>query len=56
MICDSIIQRSEFWEMKQSKGLKLRAFDIGGAVGRTGFELTRFFDDVISLDYSARLI
>lgn len=30
--------------------------DIGCAVGRTSFELTRWFDKVTGLDYSARFI
>jgi 2-polyprenyl-3-methyl-5-hydroxy-6-metoxy-1,4-benzoquinol methylase len=30
--------------------------DIGCAVGRTSFELTRCFDYVLGLDYSARFI
>ena len=30
--------------------------DLGCAVGRTSYELTRLFDKVIGLDYSARFI
>lgn len=32
------------------------ALDIGCAVGRASFELTRYFDRVVGLDYSARFI
>ena len=43
--------------MKQ-KGdpIELRALDVGCAVGRTTFELTRWFDKVVGFDYSARFI
>jgi 2-polyprenyl-3-methyl-5-hydroxy-6-metoxy-1,4-benzoquinol methylase len=34
----------------------LKALDIGCAVGRTSYELTRSFDYVLGLDYSARFI
>jgi len=34
----------------------LKALDIGCAVGRTSFELTRWFDFVLGFDYSARFI
>ena len=34
----------------------MKALDIGCAVGRTSFELTRSFDYVLGLDYSARFI
>jgi 5-histidylcysteine sulfoxide synthase/putative 4-mercaptohistidine N1-methyltranferase len=33
-----------------------RAMDIGCAVGRSGFELTRYFDHVDALDFSTRFI
>jgi 5-histidylcysteine sulfoxide synthase/putative 4-mercaptohistidine N1-methyltranferase len=33
-----------------------RAFDIGCAVGRSGFELARYFDKVDALDFSTRFI
>jgi len=36
--------------------IKLAAVDIGCAVGRTSFELTRWFDYTVGLDYSARFI
>ena len=34
----------------------MKALDIGCAVGRTSFEMTRTFDYVLGLDYSARFI
>ncbi len=34
----------------------LRALDIGCAVGRTTFELSRWFDDVVGIDYSHAFI
>ena len=34
----------------------MKALDIGCAVGRTSYELTRSFDYVLGLDYSARFI
>ena len=33
-----------------------RALDLGCAVGRSSFELARYFDEVIGIDYSARFI
>ncbi|BAF71357.1 5-histidylcysteine sulfoxide synthase [Sulfurovum sp. NBC37-1] len=33
-----------------------RAFDIGCAIGRSTFELARYFDEVIGVDFSARFI
>jgi putative 4-mercaptohistidine N1-methyltranferase len=35
---------------------RTRALDLGCAVGRSSFELTRTFDEVIGIDYSARFI
>ncbi|WP_328185207.1 putative 4-mercaptohistidine N1-methyltransferase [Marinobacter sp. OP 3.4] len=35
---------------------KNRALDLGCAVGRTSFELTRIFDEVVALDLSQRFI
>jgi 2-polyprenyl-3-methyl-5-hydroxy-6-metoxy-1,4-benzoquinol methylase len=34
----------------------LKVLDLGCAVGRTSFELTRIFDRVIAIDYSAKFI
>lgn len=34
----------------------LRALDVGCAVGRSSFELTRYFDEVIGIDYSQSFI
>lgn len=34
----------------------MKGLDIGCAVGRTSFEMTRIFDFVLGLDYSARFI
>jgi len=35
---------------------KVKAFDIGCAIGRSSFELARGFDEVIGVDFSARFI
>jgi putative 4-mercaptohistidine N1-methyltranferase len=35
---------------------KYKAFDVGCALGRSSFELAREFDEVIGVDFSARLI
>jgi len=51
LICEQIVKKSQYW----GKG-NLKAIDIGCAVGRTAFELTRSFDFVLGLDYSARFI
>jgi 2-polyprenyl-3-methyl-5-hydroxy-6-metoxy-1,4-benzoquinol methylase len=48
------MKKSKFWADRATH--KLRAFDIGCAVGRTSFEMTRTFDFVLGLDYSARFI
>lgn len=54
ILCEQIMKKSQFWENRETH--KLRAVDIGCAVGRTSFELTRCFDYVLGLDYSARFI
>ncbi len=36
--------------------LRRRALDLGCAVGRSSFELGRHFDEVVSIDFSARFI
>jgi 2-polyprenyl-3-methyl-5-hydroxy-6-metoxy-1,4-benzoquinol methylase len=54
ILCEQIMKKSQFWENRETQ--KLRAVDIGCAVGRTSFELTRSFDYVLGLDYSARFI
>ena len=51
ILCEQIMKKSKYWGQP---GLK--AVDIGCAVGRTSFELTRTFDYVLGLDYSARFI
>jgi 2-polyprenyl-3-methyl-5-hydroxy-6-metoxy-1,4-benzoquinol methylase len=57
MICEKIILNSKFWSEKQkNQDFELRALDLGCAVGRSSFELTRYFDRVVGLDYSARFI
>jgi putative 4-mercaptohistidine N1-methyltranferase len=33
-----------------------RALDLGCAVGRSSFELSRYFDEVVGIDFSARFI
>lgn len=33
-----------------------RALDLGCAVGRSSFELARYFEDVVGIDYSAKFI
>jgi len=48
--CASIIL-----EMMQDKPRK-KAFDIGCAIGRSSFELSRGFDEVIGVDFSTRFI
>jgi len=48
------MKKSKFWADRHTTGL--RAVDIGCAVGRTTYELTRCFDYVLGLDYSARFI
>jgi len=35
---------------------KIKAFDIGCAIGRSTFELAREFDEVVGVDFSARFI
>ena len=42
-------------EIMQDKPRK-KAFDIGCAIGRSSFELSRGFDEVIGVDFSARFI
>lgn len=42
----------EHFQKKMKEGKKWRAFDIGCAVGRSSFELTKTFDEVIGMDYS----
>ena len=54
ILCEQIMKHSIFWSQKDQ--IKLRAVDIGCAVGRTSYELTRTFDYVLGLDYSARFI
>ncbi|XP_053386575.1 uncharacterized protein LOC123544134 [Mercenaria mercenaria] len=41
---------------KDSDSTPLRAFDIGCAVGRSSFELTQKFTEVIGLDYSQAFV
>lgn len=41
---------------KSASGIPLRALDVGCAVGRSSFELTRYFDEVIGIDFSASFI
>ncbi|KAH3858737.1 uncharacterized protein LOC127871671 [Dreissena polymorpha] len=41
-----------FKHYKPSSSVPSRAFDIGCAVGRSSFELTQKFDEVVGLDYS----
>lgn len=48
------MKKSKFWAQKDQ--IQLKAIDIGCAVGRTTYELTRTFDYVLGLDYSARFI
>ena len=40
-------------QMTEKRG---RALDIGCATGRASFELARYFDEVVGMDYSARFI
>lgn len=35
---------------------KARALDLGCAVGRSSFELGRYFDEVVGIDFSARFV
>ena len=35
---------------------KLKALDVGCAIGRSSFELARAFDEVVGIDYTARFI
>jgi putative 4-mercaptohistidine N1-methyltranferase len=37
-------------------GKRSRALDLGCAVGRSSFELRRYFDEVVGIDYSERFI
>jgi 2-polyprenyl-3-methyl-5-hydroxy-6-metoxy-1,4-benzoquinol methylase len=48
------MKKSIFWDQRAET--PLRAVDIGCAVGRTSYELTRTFDYVLGLDYSARFV
>jgi SAM-dependent methyltransferase len=48
------MKKSVYWATREHT--PLRAVDIGCAVGRTSYELTRTFDYVLGLDYSARFI
>jgi 2-polyprenyl-3-methyl-5-hydroxy-6-metoxy-1,4-benzoquinol methylase len=57
LICEEVITKSEFWQKKkQGEDIELKIMDLGCAVGRTSFELTRIFDRVVGIDYSARFI
>ena len=42
--------------MSQQAGIPSRALDIGCAVGRSAFEMTKLFDEVIGIDYSQSFI
>ena len=35
---------------------RTRALDLGCAVGRSSFELARYFDEVVGIDFSARFV
>ncbi len=48
-----IEEASQFFTHLSSKG---KALDLGCAVGRSTFELARYFDEVLGIDYSARFI
>lgn len=37
-------------------GAKLRALDVGCAVGRSSFEMARTFDEVVGVDFSGKFI
>jgi SAM-dependent methyltransferase len=54
ILCEQIMKKTVHWATRDTK--KLKAIDIGCAVGRTSFELTRWFDYVKGLDYSARFV
>lgn len=42
--------------LKNKKGSFLRALDLGCATGRSTFELSRFCDEVLGIDYSSSFI
>lgn len=51
-VADFAIHHAKTYIQKSAPEKKLRAFDVGCAVGRTAFELSSFFDEVVGLDYS----
>jgi len=53
MVCEEILKQSNF---SKGKLEKLRVMDLGCAVGRTSFELTRVFDEVVGIDFSSKFI
>lgn len=57
MLIEEVMARSD-WLQKKAAGdiTALRALDIGCAVGRTAFEMTRLFDEVVGIDLSTRFI
>ena len=57
MICEKVLLDSKFWsQKKQDSSLKLRALDLGCAVGRTTFDFSRLFDKAIGIDFSHRFV
>lgn len=41
ILCEQIMKKSKYWAGYQSGEVKMRAVDIGCAVGRTSYELTQ---------------
>lgn len=56
-ICFQLLKKTPYWQRKQAgEPIQIKAMDIGCAVGRASFELSRWFDHVLGIDYSARFI
>lgn len=56
MVCEQVAIQSNLWKQKLNGNLKLKAMDLGCAEGRSAYEMTRLFDKVIGVDFSARFI
>lgn len=54
-IAESVIKTSPFWS-SSNRSKPLRVLDLGCSTGRTSFELSRVFDQVVGIDFSARFV
>ncbi|ORX96010.1 hypothetical protein K493DRAFT_314731 [Basidiobolus meristosporus CBS 931.73] len=53
-ICEALVRNSKFSELRGQEDI--RALDLGCATGRSTFEMSQFFDQVVGVDLSARFI